>query len=537
MPRVGQVGIDQATGRTVMWDGEQAVYLEPTALPELPGLKAPSRRDIPDPVSRYGSSPEYSAAGFGGNVLKGIVRAPVQLAESTLDVARTAAGDTTPAINAGMAAYQTGKGIADTYQREGAAGVARDAAIGASDFVYQNPVETAIMARGSIPGLRRIPTPGQGMAAAGERALSRDPAKLLRKAEERMTPVLKPSEAAVRNNPTKNFGQLAAREGAELGLTRGSRGLVTPEGVAALSEKRKLVGDVAQGMQQASQSQATIGPALQAMRGTVGEVQRSALNAADAAPASRYVAGVARNPAYNDPILNAQGQVTGYQRKVVPIQKLVRGRELLKDANNVGPAFTRESAAGATTRRTRLAGQHALKEQEHRLLNAEFGTPDAPTPYTQVQELRSDLIPLERVVGQAARRESKKSPVSGWRSAIGMGTPGVMGSGLGWLTGGPVGGVVGAGTGAYAGHKFMNWIDSPGRQSAIAARQYQRAIGAPAYNATLAQEAQFLAPAMDAMLVERALREQAQAEVDPRQITEEAMRRALLAQMGGDSDR
>lgn len=500
----------------------------PAALPSLPGV---TQGPIPDPAAQYGASPEWSAGGFARNVGMGLARAPVQIARTGLDLARVAAGDTRPIQDVGQALMQMGQDVSQTYQREGFGAVAQDALIGAADFAYQNPVEAGLTARGVIPGLRRIPTPGQAMAGAAERVLRRDPAKLLRKIEERNTPILKPTEYAQRNNPDKNFALITAREGAEMGFTKGAKGIVSKEGERALAAKEELARDLGRGMQQASTQSATIRPALRSMRGVVQATERTALDPTDAAAAARHYESARANPAYNwdvygqappvntpSAILGPNGQplitpgfgpapVVGHLPKKVPVEQLARARQSLKDANNAGPAFRRAGGSEEAVRRADLAAQGALKTQEHALLNKEFGTPDAPTPYTDVQKLRSDIIPTRRVLRQALNREQKKSPWIGWRAGAfqlpGFGTGAMAGTAVA----GPIGGVIGGIAGTIGGRKLMNYFDSPGYQSAKASRYYQQMQTAPQWNAALAREAATAAPALDAVLVERAMRD------------------------------
>lgn len=491
-------------------DEPQYLSTDPNA-----GEPVPQGSPIPNPAEKYGAADEWTLGGLAQNAasdilptLKDVVAGPVRMAAG---IAKRMPGAYTPEL-AGQDVEML-KGVL-----RGVRSAAADPAgtlVDVGQAIYERPVAAASFL---APGLGKA-SPGNVAATAGQKFLRRDPAKLLTKIEQRNMPILKPTEYALRNNPDKNFALITAREGAELGFTKGSKGIVTKEGERALAAKEGNVRDVARGMQDAAQTKGTIQPAVTAMENTVRQAKRNTLDPAETGRAASYVERVRRNPQFSDPIIDpATGQIIGWTPKNLPVSRLARARETLKDANQKGPAFQRQAPSSAATEKTRLSAQHALREQEHGILNTEFGTPGAPTPYTDLQNLRSDIIPTRRVMRQALSREVKKSPWIGWRAGAfqipGFGT-GVLG---GSAVAGPFGGVAGGILGTVAGRKLMNYFDSPGYQSAKASRYYQQMQNAPAWNAQLGGEAAVAAPAINALI--------------PTAITEEALRRALLEQMG-----
>lgn len=504
--------VETPTGYVVInWDGSQPPgedeirRLAEGAEP-IPSAKPRTPAAIPDPVESYGGmEPDKSVLGFAGNAVKdALVNVPLDLGRAAVDAVRLGVlHDPQLALDAFAGAKGLAQNVSDTYQREGLGGLAQEAVLGAAEGIYNRPATAATMvAPGTVAGAG-----GRVVRGLSKLVPERNAAALLAKSERIMTPVVKPREVALRNNPDVNIPMTLVREGAELGLTKRGQGIVSEGGRKALRKRNVQRKAEAEAIRKQSGATATAQPAVDAMRDRLQTLAKETQNPQQLGQAAAYIRGVERNPELFSAVVGP-GQQIQYIPRDVPIEQLGRIRERLRPANRRMPDY---SMGKPEVDEIQLAAQHAYRQQERNLLGSR---------YMELQDLRRQSIPAERELARAVAREGNKTP-RGWRGLLGggggMGIGATVGGGLGAATGIPIapwlGSALGAGVGGSIGSKLMNYLDSAGRHSAQASRLYNKAMQAPQFNATRGALLRVAEPLADATVVE------------------EAMRQALLAQM------
>lgn len=233
MPRVGQVGIDQATGRPVMWDGEQAVYLDPTPLSDAGG---PGPSPIPNPAETYGTATEWTAKGLAQNAAADVLPTLRDTAVGTYRLLKNA-----NPVSMGMHAQNAARAAPGVVRGLWQAGknAAADPAgtlIDIGQGIYDRPVATAAMVSPAarLAGFKRVgqalDTPSNALTLASKAAR---PA-----ARGWMAHVSKIDKTLKRENPGVNIAQFKVDEG----ISNSPRGMAKAQRI--IDEETEAVSDL-----------------------------------------------------------------------------------------------------------------------------------------------------------------------------------------------------------------------------------------------------------------------------------------------------